>query len=95
MIRTLPERIIPLNEASERLAEILQTLGGDQIWIVAEEGAPKAAIVDAQFLEKLLRRVWFDELAAKTTSGFSNYLEQQGLDPEKMTEEEIEAILQK
>ena len=94
MIHTLPERIVPLNEASERLAEILQSLGGDQIWIVAENGTPKAAIVDAQFLEKLLRRVWFDELASKTTSAFSNYLAEQGLDPETMTEEEIEAILQ-
>ncbi len=70
MIRTLPERIIPRSEAAKRLDEILQTLGDDQIWVVAEDGAPKAAIVDAQFLEKCCVVFGSTNLPPKPRAGF-------------------------
>lgn len=95
MIRTTPDHVVSINEAPSRLAEILQTISGDQIWVVTEDGTPKVAIVDAQFLEQLLRRAWFDDLAAKSQSAFRDYLMGEGHDPDAMTEQEIETILQK
>jgi len=95
MFRVTPDHIIPLNEAPARLAEILRGAIGDKVWLIAEGGTPKVAVVDAQFFDQLLRRAWFDELASKTQGAFHDYLVRQGLDPDKMSERDIEAILQK
>lgn len=95
MIRTDPERVLSINDAPNRLAEIMQTIDGDQIWLVAQDGTPQLAIVDVHFLEQLMRRAWFDDLAAKTHTAFNEYLQREGYDPTTMTEQEIEDILQK
>lgn len=95
MIRTIPERVISIKDAPSRLAEILQTIQGDQIWVIAQDNEPKVAIVDARFLEQLLRRAWFDDLTAKTHPAFTEYLQREAYDPATMTEEQIETILQK
>jgi hypothetical protein len=95
MLRTSPERVISINDAPSRLAEIVRTIRDDQIWIVAEDDEHQVAIVDAQFLEQLMRRAWFDDLTTKTHNAFSAYLQREGYDAETMSEEEIEDILQK
>lgn len=95
MIRVTPDHIVPLEQARTRLDEILQSAVGDQVWLIAENEMPKVAIVNAQFFEQILRRVWFDELSTKSQDAFHNHLVQLGLDPEQLGEDEIEAILQK
>jgi hypothetical protein len=95
MFRTSPDRVIQSNEAPTRLAEILRGAVGDKVWLIAEGDTPKVAIIDAQFFDRLLRRAWFDELASRTQGAFHDYLIRQGLDPDKMSEEEVEAFLQR
>lgn len=50
--------------------------------------------MDRQYLDELVRRAWFDALAAKTQQAFHDYLMSQGIDPDSITEEAAEAILQ-
>ncbi|TAH54107.1 MAG: hypothetical protein EYC68_00825 [Chloroflexota bacterium] len=95
MIRVTPDHIVPLEQARRRLDEILQSAAGNQIWLIAEDEIPKVAIVNAQFFEQILRRLWFDELAAKSQDAFRNHLIQLGLNPDELAEDEIESILQK
>ncbi len=94
MVQVAIDRIVPVNEASSRLREIVEGAVGDQFWVIAENGQPRAAVVDVQFLNQLIRRAWFDELSGKTQRAFRDYLQSKGLDPDQMTEAEIEAILQ-
>ncbi len=95
MIRTIPERVISITDAPNRLSEIMQTIDGDQIWLVAQDGTPQLAIVDVHFLEQLMRHAWFDDLTAKTHTAFNEYLQREGYNPATMTEQEIEDLLQK
>lgn len=95
MIRITPDHIVPLEQARMRLDEILRSAVNDQVWLIAEGETPRVAIVNAQFFEQILRRVWFDELAAKTQDAFRNHLIKLGLNPDELSEDEIETILQK
>ncbi len=94
MIQVALDRIVSAADASSRLREIIDSAIGDRFWVIAENDQPRAAIVDVQFLNRLIRQAWFDELAAKTQQPFRDYLQSKGLDPDQMTEAEIEAILQ-
>jgi len=94
MVQVALDRIVPLAEASLRLREIIESAVGDQFWVIAENDQPRAAIVDVQFLNRLIRRAWFNELSSKTQQAFREYLQSQGLDPDQITEAEIEAVLQ-
>ena len=95
MFRVTPDHIIPLSEVPARLGEILRGAIGDKVWLISEGDTPKVAVVNAQFFDQLLRRAWFDELASKTHGAFHDYLVRQGLDRDKMSEQEIESILRK
>ncbi|MBI4673113.1 MAG: hypothetical protein HY741_15770 [Chloroflexi bacterium] len=94
MIRITPDHIVPVEQARTRLDEILRSAVDDQVWLIAEGDMPRVAIVNAQFFEQILRRVWFDELAAKTQDAFRSHLIRLGLDPDQLGEDEIETILQ-
>jgi hypothetical protein len=95
MLPIASERIIPLDQVPARLNEILRGAVGDKVWLISEGNSPKVVVVDAQFFNQLLRHVWFDELASKTHSAFRNYLIHQGLDPDRLSEQEVETLLQK
>lgn len=95
MFRVTPDHVIPLSEAPSRLDEILRGAVSDKVWLIAEGDTPKVAVVDVEFFDQLLRRAWFDELASRTQGAFRDYLMRQGLDPDKMSEQEIEAVLQR
>jgi len=94
MLKVAVDRILPLTEARARLSEIVEQAVGEQFWIVTKGGKPKVAVVDVQYLDQLVRRAWFDALASKTQDTFRRYLIAQGLDPDTLSEEEMEAILQ-
>ena len=94
MVQVALDRIIPVSEASTRLREMIESAVGDQFWVIAENDQPRAAVVDVKFLNRLIRRTWFDELSGKAQRTFRDYLQSKGLDPDQMTEAEIEAILQ-
>ncbi len=94
MLKVAIERVVPLTEARNRLSEIVDNAIKDRFWVITKGGKPRVAVVDVQYLDELVRRAWFDTLAAKTQGAFRQYLLSQGLDPDKITEEEAEAILQ-
>lgn len=87
------DRIIPLTEARARLREIIEQTNDDRFWVLTRRGKPRVAIVDVEYLDQLIRRAWFNDLATRSQAAFDEYLQQRGLDPATATEEEIEAIL--
>lgn len=93
VIKVALDRVVPLTEARSRLSEIVDNTVGDHIWVISKGGKPKVAIVDVQYLDNLLRRAWFDALSAKTQGAFRAFLVEKGLDPDRLSEEEIERIL--
>ena len=93
MMKIAVDRIVPMPEASERLSEIVSTTFEDNFWVIVEGGKPKVAVVDLKYLNNLVRRVWFDDLSARTHAAFREYLIRRGLDPDTLTEEEVEAII--
>ena len=87
------DRIIPLTEARVRLSEIIEQAKDDQFWILTRRGRPRVAIVDVEYLDLLIRRAWFNDLASHSQIAFDEYLRRRGLDPATVTEEELEEIL--
>ena len=94
MIQVALDRIVSAADAGPRLREMIDSAIGDRFWVITQNDQPRAAIVDVKFLNRLIRQAWFDELAAKTQHAFRDYLQSKGLDPDQMTEAEIEAVLQ-
>jgi prevent-host-death family protein len=88
------DRVIPLTEARARLSEIVEQTSGDQFWVLTRRGRPRVAVVDVEYLDRLMRRAWFNDLASRSQSAFDEYLQRRGLDPATVTEEEVKALLQ-
>ena len=88
------DRMIPLTEARARLSEIVEQTSGDQFWVLTRRGRPRVAVVDVEYLDRLIRRAWFDDLASRSHTTFDEYLRRRGLDPATVTEEEVDEILQ-
>jgi prevent-host-death family protein len=88
------DRMIPLTEARARLSEIVEQTSGDQFWVLTRRGRPRVAVVDVEYLDRLIRRAWFNDLASRSQTAFDEYLRRRGLDPATVTEEEVEEILQ-
>ena len=87
------DRIIPLTEARARLSEIVEQTSGDRFWVLTRQGRPRVAVVDVEYLDQLVRRAWFNDLASRSQAAFDEYLRRRGLDPARITEQEAEAIL--
>jgi prevent-host-death family protein len=87
------DRIIPLTEARARLREIIEQTNEDRFWVLTRRGKPRVAIVDVEYLDQLIRRAWFNDLASRSQAAFDEYLQQRGFDPATATEKEIEALL--
>nr|HID14868.1 type II toxin-antitoxin system Phd/YefM family antitoxin [Anaerolineae bacterium] len=93
-LRVAVDRIVPLTEVRARLSEIVQQTKGDQFWVITRHGRPRVAVVDVEYLDQLMRRAWFNDLASRSQAAFDEYLQQRGLDPATVTEGKVEAILQ-
>lgn len=87
-------RVIPLTEARARMSEIVERTTGDQFWVLTRHGRPRVAVVDVEYLDQLMQRAWFNDLASRSQTAFDEYLWRRGLDSAMVTEEEVEAILQ-
>ena len=88
------DRVIPLTEARARISEIVERTTGDQFWVLTRRGRPRVAVVDVEYLDRLIQRAWFNDLAYRSQAAFDEYLWRRGLDPAMVTEEEAEKILQ-
>lgn len=88
------DRMVPLTEARSRLSEIVDKTAGDQFWVLTRRGRPTVAMVDIEYLDQLIRRAWFEDLASRSQEAFANYLRERGMEPGSVTEEEGQEILQ-
>jgi prevent-host-death family protein len=88
------DRMVSVTEARARLREIIEQTNDDQFWVLTSRGKPRVALVDIDYLDQLVRRAWFDSLASRSQDAFDNWLRRRGLDPETVTEQEIESFLQ-
>ncbi len=93
-LRVAVNRIVSVTEARSRLSELVEDATADEFWVLTKGGKPRVALVDIAYLDDLIRRAWFNELAAQARTAFSAHLLQQGIDPEKMTEAEATAHLE-
>jgi len=87
------DRIIPLTQFHARLSEIIKQTRGDQFWVITRLGRPRVALVDVEYLDRLIRRAWFNDLASRSQAAFAEYLQRRGFDPATVTEEQVEALL--
>jgi prevent-host-death family protein len=94
MLKVSIDHIIPLTEARARLSELVEKTTGDQFWVLTKRGKPRVAVVDVDYLDQLVRRAWFSDLSSRSQAAFDDYLRRRGLDPETVSEAEVEAILQ-
>jgi hypothetical protein len=56
-------------------------------------GKPRVALVDVAYLDELVRRAWFNELATQSQAAFEAYARRQGRQPDEMDEATAEALL--
>ena len=87
------DRMVSVTEARARLRELIEQTNDDQFWVLTSRGKPRVALVDVDYLDQLMRRAWFDSLASRSQSAFDDWLRRHGLDPETVTEQEIESFL--
>lgn len=88
------DRVVSVTEARSRLREIIEQTSDDRFWVLTSRGKPRVALVDIDYLDQLIRRAWFDNLASRSQDAFDDHLRRRGLDPETVTEQEIESLLQ-
>jgi prevent-host-death family protein len=93
MLKISIDRVIPLTEARARLSEIVEKTLGDQFWVMTKGGKPRVALVDVEYLDRLVRRAWFNDLSARAKVSFDDYLRARGYEPGSIAEEEAEDIL--
>jgi prevent-host-death family protein len=87
------DRVIPLTEARARMSEIVEQTTGDQFWVLTRHGRPRVAVVDVEYLDQLVRRAWFNDLASRSQTALDEHLRRRGLDPATVMEKEVEEIL--
>ena len=87
------DRIISVTEARSRLREIIEQTSDDRFWVLTWRGRPRVAVVDVEYLDRLIQRAWFNELASRSEAAFDEYLRRHGLDATTVREEEVEALL--
>ena len=71
------------------------SVGTTYLYALLQTGlASQVALIDIDYLDQLIRRAWFDSLASRSQGAFDDWLRRRGLDPETMTDQEIESFLQ-
>ena len=93
MLKVAVDRIVSVTDARSRLSELVDEAKSEEFWVLTKGGKPRVALVDVVYLDELIRRAWFNELASQTQNAFDAYLRKQGIDPDEVSEEKIEMIL--
>lgn len=93
MLKVAVDRIVSVTDARSRLSELVDEAKLEEFWVLTKGGKPRVALVDVAYLDDLIRRAWFNELAAQTQAAFDTYLRKQGINPDEEDEEKIEMIL--
>lgn len=93
MLKVAVDRIVSVTDARSRLSELVDEAKSEEFWVLTKGGKPRVALVDVAYLDDLIRRAWFNELAAQTQGAFDAYLRKRGVDPDEIDEETIEMLL--
>ena len=93
MLKVAVDRIVSVTDARGRLSELVDEAKSDEFWVLTKGGKPRVALVDVAYLADLIRRAWFNELAAQTQSAFDTFLRKKGIDLDLVSEDELEMIL--
>lgn len=93
MLKVAVDRIVSVTDARNRLSELVDEARADEFWVLTKGGKPRVALVDVAYLDELVRRAWFNELAHQSQDAFDTYLREQALNPEEVDEATIEAFL--
>lgn len=93
MVKVAIDRIVSVTEARSRLSELVDKATAGEFWVLTKGGKPRVAIVDVAYLDELVRRAWFNELAHQSQNAFDTYLREQALNPDKVDEATIETLL--
>jgi prevent-host-death family protein len=93
MLKIALDRIVSVTEARNRLSELVDEATSDAFWVLTKGGKPRVALVDVAYLDELVRRAWFNELATQSQAAFEAYARRQGRQPDEMDEATAEALL--
>src|SRR3989344_4301864 len=98
MLQIQPKNIIPITEARAKLDDLIDQAKGNNFFVISRQGKAKAALVDIDFLmdyEVKFNGMEMEKIHLEMQKSFREYLIKKGYDPDKMTDEEAEKILQK
>lgn len=93
MLKVAVDRIVSVTDARSRLSELVDEAKSAEFWVLTKGGKPRVALVDVAYLDALIRRAWFNELAAQTQTAFDVYLGKEGVNSDEADEETIEMLL--
>lgn len=94
-LRVAADRIISVAEARTRLSELVEDVAADAFWVLTKGGKPRAAVVDVDYLDRLIRRAWFNDLAQQSQSAFDAYLRVQGVESDMLDENQAKTLIGK
>lgn len=89
MLKVAVDRIVSVTDARSRLSELVDEAKSDEFWVLTKGGKPRVALIDVAYLDDLIRRAWFNELAAQTQTAFDGYLRKEGVNADEVDEDEI------
>jgi prevent-host-death family protein len=65
MLKVSLDQIIPITQARSRLSELVEKTENKHFWILTKGGKPRAALVDVDYLDQLVRQAEFNDLARR------------------------------
>lgn len=98
MLQIQPKNIIPITDARAKLDDLVTQANGNNFFIISRKGKAEAAIIDVDYIMELEKKLDFAEmrrLHQEMQENFRKYLIKQGKDPDTMSDEEAEKILQR
>lgn len=98
MLQIQPKNIIPITDARAKLDDLVTDARGSNFFVISRKGKAEAAIIDVNYIMELEKKLDFAEmrrLHQEMQESFRTYLIKQGKNPDTMSDEEAEKILQR
>lgn len=98
MLQIQPKNIIPITDARAKLDDLVTDARGNNFFVISRKGKAEAALIDVNYIMELEKKLDFVEmrrLHQEMQESFRKYLIKQGKNPDTMSDEEAEKILQR
>lgn len=98
MLQIQPKNIIPITAARAKLDDLVTDARGSNFFVISRKGKAAAALIDVNYIMELEKKLDFAEmrrLHQEMQESFRKYLIKQGKNPDTMSDEEAEKILQR